>query len=125
MTSEQITMNVRARQLAEELIALAECECISGKFNVSRFWEQIAEQAASKINKVVVDYINVMSDVEASKFEEVEMPYGKYAHSTVQDIIENEPEYLVWLAENEFNKGLVAYMKSPYRKKQMQVLAQG
>jgi hypothetical protein len=28
------------------------------------------------------------------------MPFGKYARCTIQDILDNDPLYLTWVAEN-------------------------
>ena len=123
MTTEQIRMNILAREIAEQMIQLAEAE--GAGCNAQRMWELIATHAVSKLSESVVIASNNMSDEEAVRFEDFKIPCGKYQYATVRTVLDNDPEYLVWLAENEFNKGLVAYMKSPYRKKQvMQALAQ-
>jgi len=118
MTSEQIQRNIRARKEAEAVLDLAQESFDITLMDSSRFWQVIADYAAEKINKHVVDNVDEMMEVQALAFEKTEMPYGKYAGIQVGNIAKRDNEYLPWIAENSFATDLKRYLRSKhYRKK--------
>ena len=108
MTSEQIKANIVARKFAETLIQMGEEEPLESK---NKFWFQLAEMSAAKINMMVI-HSSEMNEADALRFEKFEMPYGKYVGETIEWIYENDPDYLAWLVENDFNDQLRKYLKS-------------
>ena len=100
-----LATNIIARKDAEALLELAGDQ-------PQRFWEVIAERAASHLppKPQPVDRLPAMTDQEATTFEAEMMPYGKYAGNEVGVI---EPSYILFLTEgDEFSKKLKRYVKS-------------
>lgn len=100
-----VAANITARQEAEALLSLA------GEQS-QRFWEIVADYAASKLppKPVPVDRYPPMTEQEAMHFEEESMPYGKHQGGLVGMI---DVDYLLFLTEgDEFSKRLKRYVKS-------------
>ena len=119
MTPEQIKQNIKTRQDVNEVLGLAEEACNNG-LNPNKFWTLLAEAAAEKIGKVVCDPdVKEMSNEEAQVFELVRMPYGKYEGLNILQILNTDPEYLVWIKENEFAVRLGRYLRSQHYKSRL------
>lgn len=96
--------NIAARQEAESLIDLIGPQ-------PPRFWEVLAAMATAKLPaKEAAPAIAPMDDLEAQRFENVNLQWGKHAGSTVGEC---PVSYLLFLAEgDEFTKKLRRYTAS-------------
>lgn len=109
MTIEE---NIKARATAQPIIKAA-MEAVKSVKGISenRFWEVLAELAASKCGREVVvpDAASVMTYDEALEFEGTTVPYGIHAGQLVRDV---PAHYWAHITGSEWSKGLDKYVKS-------------
>jgi len=115
---EAVKRRIAARQAAIEILEFAK-ESLNATMDEHRFWEVLAVEAAVRIDKIVVDdgpSSVPMSHEDAKKFERQTMPYGKHVGDTVA---EADGDYVDFLVNSEFARGLRRYVASKhFRKRQ-------
>lgn len=99
-----VKASIEARARARELVELAGEEH-------PRFWEELRDLAAARMNKSTG--LEPMSDSEALAFEKKPMLFGKHAGSLIGDV---PLEYFDWLVgareSDRFALDLVRYVRS-------------
>jgi hypothetical protein len=100
-----LAANKAARECAEAVIQLI------GDKQPVRMWEELARLVAEKLPPVPPPYdpLAPMDTQEAIRFEAHTITFGKYAGEQVGIV---PPEYIGWLAENDFGIKLRRYVKS-------------
>lgn len=107
MNTTEVAANIKARQDAEEVFALAGAMAQS-----PRFWEVLASLVAEQLppKPQPTERFPAMNDQEATRFEAIPMPYGKHAGESVGEV---PCDYLLFLTEgDEFSQRLKRYVKS-------------
>lgn len=107
----QLKRNAEARKSARKLLDMAN-ELVGPEVSEERFWEILAEEAASRIGKVVADEnpaLLPMTDKEAAEFELTEFPYGAFKGDV---IIEIPVTYFLSITESPYHRKLMRYLKS-------------
>jgi hypothetical protein len=107
MNTTEVSANIKARQDAEEVFALA------GEMAKSpRFWEVLASLVAEQLppKPQPAERFPALNEQEAMRFEATPMPYGKHAGDAVGIV---PCDYLLFLTEgDEFSQRLRRYVKS-------------
>ncbi len=117
--ANRLGRRAKARSLAAEVAAVAESviQDPGSGADAGIFWAAIAEDAAARIGKVLQDdgpRAAPMTDQEARRFEQNQIPYGKFAGSSVYDVAHADERYLDMLVNSEFQRELRRYLASPY-----------
>ena len=112
MERELIQANIKARNDAVAAIELLTEMSAGG--NSVRFWELVAEHAATRIRAVITrgaEHPPTMTYEEAIAFGAVCMPFGAYAGALIRDV---PVGYLATIADDLFNKQLRRYVGSVF-----------
>ena len=93
MELNRLEERVLGRELARDMLAVAESTALTGNF-ADGFWAEIAEATpASQIPELPT---NAMTDEEAAAFEREVVTFGRHAGEQYRTV---PPAYLTWLAD--------------------------
>lgn len=111
----RIRANVLAERNAKDSIALLQNDVVDDIMTRSRFWKIVAEEAAEKAGLEVVDPLEKkdgpqpMDENEAKKFEQKQIPFGRWEGSFVYEV---DPEYWCNVLDNQFSRDMRRYVMS-------------
>lgn len=112
--NENIAGNVTARKVFLETLELAKCELTERSGSEARFWELMANEAAACAGFLLVPDCpknRPMTDEEAKRFEQREVPFGVYAGTPVVDV---DVEYWEFVKKSDFSVALDRYLRSSH-----------
>lgn len=125
MDEKVVRDRVFGRSLAKEVVNLAteQFPGASQEMQIS-FWSTVNIWAKEALEALGVKeeqkkpQIVPLTGAEAKKFEKRKVPFGKYIGLTVDQVMQEAPDYLTWLADNEsdgdvFKRELIRYLKTP------------